>query len=525
MVMTVKLLKKTAAIVMALAVTLCACIRYSDASAASAGADIKGRTVSQALKMDGAAYMNWLLSHEHDNYYLGTPYEPWDRRNPNGDCKGANGWFDEPGIPGMNCMGFIWHVLYKATDFSNGNVDDVELAMSRLSFYRGLNITRRYFANKQAMLNSGYLEKGDIIWMILDQDEDSDSPYHHTGIYWGDGHSDLMWHSNRVTGGQGECNAISKILPEVDRNTMYIVLKVGAKTLSKPKLTCAVNTGDGIRITWDKVDGAAKYRVFQKAAVGWKSLGDTTATSFTYTGAAEGEELTFTVRCVTACGKGYTSMFDSKGVRCRRHSPTAAYIPATETFGDYEYTVLEDGTAQITRCKSTASELTIPTQLGGYGVSGIGAYAFADCTGLKQATVPDSVTRIGGGAFGWKTVGDMAVPADGFTICGYTGSEAENYADLPDNSFITFVSQGSCLVGDADADGKVRILDATRIRRYLAALCAMDGGAYTDGALSANEMKRSDTDGDGQVTILDATTIQRLLASLPAHESDWNPVT
>ena len=318
---------------MAVVIVVCASVCSLDASAASAGTDIKGNTVCQALKMDGAAYMNWLLSHEHDDYYLGTPYRGYDHRNPNGDCKGAYGYFDEPGVPGMNCMGFIWHVLYKATGFSDGKMGELWRAMSRLSFYRGLNITRRYFKNKQEMLDSGYLEKGDIIWMILDQDENSDNPAHHTGIYWGDGHSDLLWHSNTVTGGQGKCNAISKIYPSVDRNTMYIVLKVGAKTLSKPKLTSAENTDEGIKITWDKVDGASKYRVFIRTPGKWKKLGDTTATSFTYTGAAEGEECNFTVRCVTACGKGFTSMYDSKGISCTRSTapePTEPDIEPTE---------------------------------------------------------------------------------------------------------------------------------------------------------------------------------------------------
>lgn len=292
-----------------------------DVSAAKAGDSFKGKTVCEALGMDGAAYMNWLLSHEHDNYYLGTPYRPYDHRNPIGDCKGAYGTLDIKGQPGMNCMGFVWHVLYKATSFSNGNQTAVNKSMGRLSFYRGLNITRRYFANKQEMLDSGYAEKGDIIWMILDQNEDVNNQYDHTGIYWGDGHSDVLWHSNTVTGGQGSCNAISAIYPMKDRNTMYIVLKVGAVTLDTPKLISAVNTEDGIEVKWDKVDGAARYRYYVRENDTWKRLGDTTDTSFVYKEAAVGEECIFTVRCVTSCNKGFTSMFDADGITCRRRDP------------------------------------------------------------------------------------------------------------------------------------------------------------------------------------------------------------
>ena len=34
-----------------------------------------------------------------------------------------------------------------------------------------------------------------------------------------------------------------------------------------------------------------------------------------------------------------------------------------------------------------------------YSVTSIGNYAFYDCTGLTQVTIPNSVTSIGGGAF------------------------------------------------------------------------------------------------------------------------------
>ena len=60
------------------------------------------------------------------------------------------------------------------------------------------------------------------------------------------------------------------------------------------------------------------------------------------------------------------------------------------------------------------------------------------------------------------------------------------------------------LKGDADRDGEVTILDATRIQRWLADL-ADD---------SEIDQKSADADSDGEVTILDATRIQRFLADL-----------
>ena len=67
------------------------------------------------------------------------------------------------------------------------------------------------------------------------------------------------------------------------------------------------------------------------------------------------------------------------------------------------------------------------------------------------------------------------------------------------------------LRGDADGDGEVTILDATRIQRYLADLITSEELA----------MDAADPDADGNVTILDATRIQRVLAEL--CDMDGNP--
>ena len=63
---------------------------------------------------------------------------------------------------------------------------------------------------------------------------------------------------------------------------------------------------------------------------------------------------------------------------------------------------------------------------------------------------------------------------------------------------------GGTLLGDADMDGEVSILDATRIQRRLADLC-------TDADINK---VNADVDFDGDVTIIDATCIQRKIAGL-----------
>lgn len=65
----------------------------------------------------------------------------------------------------------------------------------------------------------------------------------------------------------------------------------------------------GVKITWIKVYGASKYRVlYREMGSGtWKTAGETSGTSLTWTNYSHGVYYGFTVRCITADGKAYTS--------------------------------------------------------------------------------------------------------------------------------------------------------------------------------------------------------------------------
>ena len=67
--------------------------------------------------------------------------------------------------------------------------------------------------------------------------------------------------------------------------------------------------------------------------------------------------------------------------------------------GDFTYTVLSDGTAEITNYTGSATELTIPSQLDGYTVTSIGDIVFMYRDSLESITIPNSVTSIGYRAF------------------------------------------------------------------------------------------------------------------------------
>ena len=68
------------------------------------------------------------------------------------------------------------------------------------------------------------------------------------------------------------------------------------------------------------------------------------------------------------------------------------------TQGDFEYSVWNNK-AEITDYTGSATQLSIPSELGGYPVTSIGDYAFYYCDSLTSITIPDSVTSIGDSAF------------------------------------------------------------------------------------------------------------------------------
>ena len=86
--------------------------------------------------------------------------------------------------------------------------------------------------------------------------------------------------------------------------------------IAAPQVIKIENARNGAEITWNKVGGAYKYRVFVKSGSKWKKLGDTKSTSFTHD-ALNNKEYTYTVRClnkdndyISAYNKdGYTSTF------------------------------------------------------------------------------------------------------------------------------------------------------------------------------------------------------------------------
>ncbi|MGN0633628.1 MAG: leucine-rich repeat domain-containing protein [Oscillospiraceae bacterium] len=100
-----------------------------------------------------------------------------------------------------------------------------------------------------------------------------------------------------------------------------------------------------------------------------------------------------------------------------------AVTASAETYGDYIYWVLDDGTVKISSYTGNGGAVTIPSTIDGKKVTTVSSTsfnsnprvtsvtipdsvtiiessAFANCRNLSSITIPDSVTSIGGGAFG-----------------------------------------------------------------------------------------------------------------------------
>ena len=127
------------------------------------------------------------------------------------------------------------------------------------------------------------------------------------------------------------------------------MITTSAATLKTPIIQKSEIVSNGIKLNWSKVRGAAKYRVFVKTSRGWKSLGKTTATTWTDKTAKVGKTYTYTVRCITKNGRRYTSSFYKKGYTVSRlatpkitkteGSDSGTKITWNKVSGAYQYRV------------------------------------------------------------------------------------------------------------------------------------------------------------------------------------------
>lgn len=111
----------------------------------------------------------------------------------------------------------------------------------------------------------------------------------------------------------GTATAVPFTASAVETNAPVVSAQSAKTSLATPKISKAESINGGVKLTWGKVKGAVKYRVYYKGSKGWTKLADTTSTSYTDSKVSSGKTYTYTVRCINSSATKFTSGFDSKG--------------------------------------------------------------------------------------------------------------------------------------------------------------------------------------------------------------------
>ena len=274
---------------------------------------------------------------------------------------------------------------------------------------------------------------------------------------------------------------------------------------------------DGVYTKTYTVD-AAKNNIQLKAVVDGNWIGDETGNNVTFNLTGAGE---FTVFCdgqktwvegdivefpqdlviesVTAVGNGAED--GSSWLNCQTWNQAAEVNHMTEADGVYtfqstigEYDTDETGTCDVQFKFAVNDEWTNNFGLaeGAAIQNGIATDAAYNGNNIMIDDLPEG------------TVIKMVLDLRNFDFKTKTGAKMT----------ITWIEPDSILLGDANGDGVVDIIDATLIRRFDAHFRVPD---------SFNELA-ADVDGDGEVTILDATFIQRYAARMKVPYAIGAPI-
>ena len=111
----------------------------------------------------------------------------------------------------------------------------------------------------------------------------------------------------------GTATAVPFTASAVEMNAPVVSAQSAKTSLATPKISKAESINGGVKISWGKVNGAEKYRIYYKGSKGWTRMVDTTSTSYIDKDVSSGKNYTYTVRCINSSATKFTSGYDSKG--------------------------------------------------------------------------------------------------------------------------------------------------------------------------------------------------------------------
>ena len=140
---------------------------------------------------------------------------------------------------------------------------------------------------------------------------------------------------------------------------------------------------------------------------------------------------------------------DNRPVVWGVRNPEDYVVPADET--DFVFTIISESehTVEISDCRGSQTDITIPKKVGingvTYTVTRIGDYAFEYKSTLKSVTISETVTEIGNNAFAVCTnLTSIDIPNTVTTLGGYVFYSCESLQSLTIPRSVTKIGAGLC---------------------------------------------------------------------------------
>ena len=154
-----------------------------------------------------------------------------------------------------------------------------------------------------------------------------------------------------------------------------------------------------------------------------------------------------------------------------------------ETNGDYEYSILDDGTAEITEYSGNAAEINIPSEIDGYIVTSIGWDAFEYCDNLTSVIIPDSITNIGEWAFSrCRSLTSVTIGNGVKSIGDWAFGDCVNLTSVTIPNSVTSIGEGA--FEDCTSLTSITIPDSVTYIGYSAFYCKSLTDVYYSGSKS-----------------------------------------